>query len=76
MAAIALHVLSGVFWAGSTFVLARSGGIGAERLAYPQVVAVLGGIVLWGLRGLLILQAWQATFHDITAPIDLGCYRK
>ena len=53
MIVIALHVLSGVFWAGSTFVLARSAGIGAERLAYPQVgaatVAVLAGIVLWGL---------------------------
>jgi hypothetical protein len=53
MIVIALHVLSGVFWAGSTFVLARSAGIGAERLAYPQIgaatLAVLAGIVLWGL---------------------------
>jgi hypothetical protein len=53
MVVIALHVLSGVFWAGSTFVLARSAGNGAELLAYPQVaaatVAVLAGIVLWGL---------------------------
>jgi hypothetical protein len=50
---IGLHVLSGVFWAGSTFVLARTAGAGAERLAYPQAgaatLAVLAGMVLWGL---------------------------
>ncbi|HUZ62536.1 MAG TPA: hypothetical protein VMU82_02375 [Acetobacteraceae bacterium] len=50
---VALHVLAGVFWAGSTFVLARSGGEGAEALAYPQMgaaaVVVVAGLVLWGL---------------------------
>jgi hypothetical protein len=53
IATAALHVLSGVFWAGSTFMLARSGGVGAEIMARPQMggaaVAVLAGIVLWGL---------------------------
>jgi hypothetical protein len=53
MTVIALHVLPGVFWAGSTFVLARSAGNSAERLAYPQAgaaaVTVLAGIILWGL---------------------------
>ena len=50
---IALHVLSSVFWAGSTFVLARSGGMDAGKLFRPQMgaasLAVLTGGVLWGL---------------------------
>lgn len=53
MVVVALHVLPGVFWAGSTFVLARTGGARAERLAYPQMgaatVAVIAGVALWGL---------------------------
>jgi len=46
----AVHILPGVFWAGSTFVLARSEGAGAERLAGPQLgaatVAILAGVAL------------------------------
>jgi hypothetical protein len=47
------HVLPAVFWAGSTFVLARTAGAGAERLAAPQLGAaggaIVAGAVLWGL---------------------------
>jgi hypothetical protein len=50
---LVLHVLSGVFWAGSTFTLARTGGAGAEKLFRPQMgaalVAVLTGALLWHL---------------------------
>jgi len=46
----ALHVLSGVFWAGTTFVLARNGGAGAAALFGPQMgaatLAVLTGMGL------------------------------
>jgi len=53
MVVVALHVLPAVFWAGSTFVLARAGGAGAEGLAYPQLgsaaVTVIMGGVLWNL---------------------------
>ena len=48
---VALHVLSGVFWAGSTFALARTSAATAETLARPQVgaafIAVLAGGLLW-----------------------------
>jgi hypothetical protein len=48
---LVLHVLSGVFWAGSTFSVARGGGVGAEKLLRPQmgaaVIAVATGGVLW-----------------------------
>src|SRR5215470_5130410 len=50
---LVLHVLSGVFWAGSTFTLARIGGVGAERLLRPQLgcatMVVATGVLLWGL---------------------------
>ncbi|MGO4700648.1 hypothetical protein [Dyella sp. 2RAB6] len=49
--AIALHVLSAVFWAGSTAALARTGGSEARRLFRPQMgaamVAILTGGYLW-----------------------------
>ena len=48
-----LHILSGVFWAGSTFALARTGATTADQLFRPQmgaaVVAVITGGVLWYL---------------------------
>jgi hypothetical protein len=34
-----VHVLPAVFLAGSTFVLVRTGGVGADRLAFPQLGA-------------------------------------
>jgi uncharacterized membrane protein len=50
---IVLHVLTGVFWAGSTFVLARTGGANAEHLAFPQfgaaIATMLMGIAVWAL---------------------------
>lgn len=49
---VVLHVLSGVFWAGSTFTLARAGA-GAEGLLRQQLgaafMAVVTGAVLWHL---------------------------
>ncbi|OSZ64951.1 hypothetical protein CAP40_14075 [Sphingomonas sp. IBVSS2] len=51
--AIAVHVLSSIFWAGSTFVLARNGGQGATGLIRPQTgaasAAILSGLLLWYL---------------------------
>jgi len=50
MLLLVLHVLPGVYWAGSTFVLARSGGSGADRMFGAQMGAatltVLAGIGL------------------------------
>ncbi|HMA48687.1 MAG TPA: hypothetical protein VKP60_02975 [Magnetospirillaceae bacterium] len=49
---LSLHLLSSVFWAGSTFALARLGGQGAQALFRPQMgaalVAILAGGYLWG----------------------------
>ena len=50
---LVLHIMSGVFWAGSTFALARTGATSADQLFRPQmgaaVVAVITGGVLWYL---------------------------
>jgi hypothetical protein len=50
---IAIHLLAGVFWAGSTFVLAHNRAQGAQALFRAQmgaaVIAILAGIALGGL---------------------------
>ena len=50
---LSLHILAAVFWAGTSFTLARTGGVGAEQLYRPQmgaaVIAVLTGGYLWHL---------------------------
>jgi hypothetical protein len=49
----ALHVLPAVFWAGTTFVLAGTGGAEAERLVPAQIgaliVTIVAGMGLWRL---------------------------
>jgi hypothetical protein len=51
MAVLSLHVLSAVFWTGTSFALARTGGLGGVRLFRPQMgaalVAVISGAYLW-----------------------------
>jgi len=49
--AAALHVLSTVFWAGSTFALARSGGAAMERLFKPQLAAAVLAFATGGFLG-------------------------
>ena len=51
---LVLHVLSGVFWAGSTFALARTDGNLAERFIRPQMGAATVAIVTGGLLGYLV----------------------
>jgi hypothetical protein len=51
---LVLHVLSGVFWAGSTFALARTGGNQADRFFRPQMAAAAVAIVTGGALGFLL----------------------
>src|SRR6201992_3045637 len=50
---IGIHILAGVFWAGSTFAIVRSCGAVASTLFGPQMGAatltVLAGVGLWGM---------------------------
>jgi hypothetical protein len=76
--ALVLHVLSGVFWAGSTFVLARTGGDQAGRLFRPQMgaaaVAVVSGATLWFLlhRGTPGIQEHLLAVGAVSALIAAG----
>jgi len=45
--ALVLHVLSGVFWAGTTFALARTAGNQADLFFRAAAIAVVTGGVLW-----------------------------
>jgi hypothetical protein len=51
IAVISLHVLAAMFWAGSSFTLARTGGLGGEQLFRPQMgaatIAILAGGYMW-----------------------------
>jgi hypothetical protein len=53
IAMISLHVLSAVFWAGTTFSLARTGGAQVTAFRWPQLgaalTAILTGAGLWDL---------------------------
>lgn len=44
---LSVHMLASTFWAGSSLVLARTGGLGLDRLRVPQlgaaVVAIASG---------------------------------
>src|SRR5262249_61491380 len=50
---LALHTLAGVFWAGSTFALARTADASAGKLFGPQMgaalVVIASGGYLWRL---------------------------
>jgi hypothetical protein len=48
---LSLHVLSSVFWAGSSFTLARTGGAGAAQLFRPQMGAAVVAILTGGYLG-------------------------
>jgi hypothetical protein len=52
--ALVLHVLSGVFWAGSTFALARTGGNQADRFFRSQMGAATVAIVTGAVLGFLL----------------------
>jgi nitric oxide reductase large subunit len=52
--ALSLHVLSSVFWAGSSFALARIGGVGGEQLVFPQLGAATIAILTGGYLGHLV----------------------
>src|SRR6185437_9175798 len=72
MAAISLHILSAVFWAGTSFTLARTGGAGGAALFRPQMgaalIAVLSGSYLWS-------QLHSAGFgtSEMVLAIGAGC---
>src|SRR5437879_3987135 len=52
--ALSLHILSTVFWAGTSFALARTGGVGGEQLFRPQMGAAVIAVLTGGYLGHLV----------------------
>jgi len=75
---LVLHVLSGVFWAGTTFALARTAGNQAELFFRPQMgaaaVAVATGGLLWFLlhSGPLGMQGHILALGALCALLAVG----
>lgn len=82
--AVAIHVLAAVFWAGSTFVMARSAALGAEGLWRAQLgaaaVTALTGGYLWfvlhrgvqGSSGKILAAGIVAALVALTLQMALG----
>ena len=62
---LAAHVLSSVFWAGSTFTLARLAGLGGERLVAPQTGAAVVAILTGAYLGHTLHGASFGTFEQV-----------
>ena len=65
---LGLHGLAGVFWAGATFVLARIGGAGADRLFAPMTGAG-GGVRRQARDGAPAAQSRLAVTYRVSAGL-------
>jgi uncharacterized membrane protein len=65
--AVSLHILSSVFWAGTSFALARTGGIGGEKLFRPQMGAAVIAVLTGGYLGHLVHAGNFGTAEQVLA---------
>src|SRR5260370_31371757 len=65
--ALSLHILSSVFWAGTSFALARTGGVGGEQLFRPQMGAAVIAVLTGGYLGHLVHARAFGTAEQILA---------
>jgi hypothetical protein len=65
--ALSLHILSSVFWAGTSFTLARNGGLGGEALFRPQMGAAAVAVLTGGYLGHLVHAGAFGTTEQILA---------
>jgi uncharacterized membrane protein len=65
--ALSLHVLSTVFWAGTSFTLARTGGVGGEQLFRPQMAAAVIAVLTGGYLGHLVHAGTFGTTEQVLA---------
>ncbi|PTQ13308.1 hypothetical protein CLG96_04165 [Sphingomonas oleivorans] len=71
MIILSLHVLAAMFWAGSTFALARAGSANCEGLFRPQLgaaaVTAATGVYLW-------LTLHEESFGMMETLLALGAF--
>src|SRR3989442_15785627 len=65
--ALSLHILSSVFWAGTSFALARTGGVGGETLFRPQMAAAAIAVLTGGYLGHLVHAGTFGTTEQVLA---------
>jgi len=65
--ALSLHVLSTVFWAGTSFAMARTGGVGGEQLFRPQMAAAVIAVLTGGYLGHLVHAGTFGTTEQVLA---------
>jgi uncharacterized membrane protein len=65
--ALSLHILSSVFWAGTSFTLAQTGGVGGELLFRPQMGAATIAVLSGGYLGHLAHAGSFGTAEQILA---------
>ena len=65
--ALSFHILSSVFWAGTSFTLARTGGVGGELLFRPQMGAATIAVLSGGYLGHLAHAGSFGTAEQILA---------
>ena len=64
---LSLHVLASVFWAGTSFALARTGGVGGEQLFRPQMAAAIIAVLTGGYLGHLVHAGTFGTAEQVLA---------
>ena len=65
--ALSLHVLSTVFWAGTSFALAPTGGVGGEQLFRPQMAAAVIAVLTGAYLGHLVHSGTFGTTEQVLA---------
>ena len=65
--ALSFHILSSVFWAGTSFTLARTGGAGGVQLFRPQMGAAVIAVLTGGYLGHLAHAGAFGTTEQILA---------
>jgi uncharacterized membrane protein len=65
--ALSLHILASVFWAGTSFTLARTGGAAGEQLFRPQMGAAVVAVLTGGYLGHLAHAGAFGTAEQVLA---------
>ncbi len=68
---LVLHILSGVFWAGTTFALARTGADQAGQFFRPQMGAA---VIVLATGGLLWYLVHPGTFGTMEQILAVGVF--